>query len=433
MHIEINAGGLGTGLAVGEFQLNMAGFISDAESMISCFKTVQNDALSLSGGVGNLQGAVDEISQRIRQEEDKLDSAITVQNKANDFLELAVRVDQQVASQVRKNKNQFYQKYPHLEPVDSTEEENWGEKAWAWICGAGEYLGEKLEEGWTWVKDTAKKAWDGLVKFYNEHKKIIDTILIVVGAVAAIAAVIASGGTALVPLLGALGMSTGAAIAVSTAVAVVAVVSTVGASTLNIIDTWAEIDDPTFNAWQKGLNITSSVTNFLYSIGNIYNSVKGITPQEYIANHPASNTQAPATTMFDDSVPVAQDKLSSERYFSKGDHYDDFADFWESGGDGYSYVRADNPQTQYVSANDIEGVYLNQSEIDNPAAFWNKRYSKAEYIDYVQSGKIHNRPVEVTQVNDLFYYFEGDGRHRILVAQELGIDIPVIIKGFYKK
>ena len=206
MHIEINAGGLGTGLAVGEFQLNMAGFISDAESMISCFKTVQNDALSLSGGVGNLQGAVDEISQRIRQEEDKLDSAVTVQNKANDFLELAVRVDQQVASQVRKNKNQFYQKYPHLEPVDSTEEENWGEKAWAWICGAGAYLGEKLEEGWTWVKDTAKKAWDGLVDFYNEHwYDIVNwgvTILCAVGSILAIALIPVTGGASILLVAG---------------------------------------------------------------------------------------------------------------------------------------------------------------------------------------------------------------------------------------
>ena len=304
MHIEINAGGLSAGLGVSEFQLNMAGFISDAEGVISCFKTVQNEALSLSGGVGNLQSAVDEISERIRQEEDKLDSAVAVQNKANDFLDLAIRVDKQVASQVNRNKDQFYQKYPHLEPVSSTDEENWGEKAWAWICGAGEYLGEKLEEGWNWVKDTAKKAWDGLVEFYNEHKKIIDTVLIVVGAIAAIAAVVASGGAALVPLLGALGMSTGAAMVVSAAVAVVAVVSTVGASTLNIIDTWAEIDNPTFNSWQKGLNITSGVTNFLYSVGNIYNSLKGVSPQEYIAQNASKPQTAPPKPQFTDDLSM---------------------------------------------------------------------------------------------------------------------------------
>ena len=38
MHIEINAGGLGAGIAVAEYQLNMSGFISDAEDVISCFE-----------------------------------------------------------------------------------------------------------------------------------------------------------------------------------------------------------------------------------------------------------------------------------------------------------------------------------------------------------------------------------------------------------
>jgi len=433
MHIEINAGGLGAGIAVAEYQLNMSGFISDAESVISSFKAVSSKVHDLNGGVGSLQGAVDDLTSRIQLEEEKKEAAITVQKKSNDFLDLAIRVDKQVASLVNKNKDEFYTTNPWLKPSVTVDDTPWYEDAWNWLCGKGEEIAEGIKSAWEWTKDTAKKAWDGLVEFYNEHKKIIDTVLIVVGAIGAIIAVVATGGVALVPLLGALGVSTTAAIAISTAVAVVAVVSTVASSALNIVDTWAEIDDPTFNAWQKGLNIVSAVSNITYSIGNIYNSVKGITPQEYIANHPTSNTQTATTTMFDDSVPIAQDKLSSERYFSKGDHYDDFADFWESGGDGYSYTQADTPQTQYVRAKDIEGVYLNQNEVNNPSGFWNKRYSKSEYVNYVKNGGINNNPVEVTKVNNSFYYFEGDGRHRILVAQELDIDIPVIIKGFYTK
>ena len=102
------------------------------------------------------------------------------------------------------------------------------------------------------------------------------------GAVAAIAAVIVTGGVALVPLLGALGVSTATAIAIGTAVAVV---STAAGSILNLIDVWCEIDNPIFNTFQKTLNIISTVTNLTYSIGNIYNSIKGITAQEYIAAH----------------------------------------------------------------------------------------------------------------------------------------------------
>ncbi len=434
MRIEINAGGLGGSLAIAEYQSNMSSFITSAESVISSFKAVKNKTYDLSGGVGNLQDALDNIDARIKSEEEKKATAVAIQQKSNDFLELAMRVDKQVATLVNQNKDEFYKVNPWLKPVTNTEEDKpWYEDAWNWLCEVGDAVAESLEQAWDWVKDTASKAWAGLVEFYNEHKKIIDTILIVAGAIGAIVAVVATGGVALVPLLGALGVSTATAIAISTAVAVVAVVSTVASSALNIVDTWAEIDDPTFNAWQTSLNIVSAVSNIAYSVGNIYNSVKGINPQEYIANHAATNSQTATTTMFDDSVPIAQDKLSSERYFSKGEHYDDFADFWESGGDGYSYVKADNPQTQYVRAKDIEGVYLNQSEVNNPSGFWNKRYSKNEYINYVKNGGINNNPVEVTRVNDTFYYFEGDGRHRILVAQELDIDIPVIIKGFYTK
>lgn len=251
MRIEINAGGLAGGIAVAEYQLNMSSFISSAESVISSFKTVKNETYGLSGGAGNLQGALDDISSRIQQEEAKKADAVTIQQKSNDFFDLAIRVDKQVATLVNKNKDEFYKTNPWLKPVTTTtEDKSYVEQAWDWLCGAGEAIADGLEQAWDWVKDTASKAWAGLVEFYNEHKKIIDTILIVVGAVAAIAAVVFTGGLALVPLLGALGVSTATAIAISTTVAVIAVVSTVAASTLNIVDIWFEIDNPIFNTFQ---------------------------------------------------------------------------------------------------------------------------------------------------------------------------------------
>ena len=277
MKIQISAGGIG-GVAVMDFQSQLRGYIGDTESVISGFKAITSGICNLSGGVGSLQDALDQIDQRVSQEEAIRDQSDAVERKTNEFLELARQVDGRVAANVNQNKEELYRCYPQLQPVTETEEESWGEKALNWLCGVGEAIAEKVEQGWNWVKDTAKKAWDGLVEFYNEHKKIIDTVLIVIGAVVAIAAVVASGGTALVPLLGALGFSTGTAMAISATVAIVAVVSTVASSTLNIIDTWAEIDNPTFNAWQTGLNITSAVTNFAYSIGSIYNTIKGYKP-----------------------------------------------------------------------------------------------------------------------------------------------------------
>ena len=303
MQIAINAGGLGTGMAVAEYQLNMAGFVSGVDDVISSFKTVKKKINELSGGLGNLQEAAANIDARIRQEEETKKAAETVAKKANDFLDLAIRVDKQVASTVRKNRDEFYEKYSWLKPVVEVEEEkNWLQKGWDWVCGAAGTVVEGAKKVWNWTKDTAKKAWDGLVDFYQEHKKIIDTVLIVVGAIGAIVAVVATGGVALAPLLGALGVSASAAAAISTTVAVVAVVSSVASSTLNIIDTWMEIDNPTFNAWQKGLNIVSAVSNLAYSVGSIYNSVKGINPKDYVAQNATKNaaSNVPKKAQFSD-------------------------------------------------------------------------------------------------------------------------------------
>lgn len=281
MHIELNAGGLSGGLAILELQHNLNSFVSDTEKIISSFQAVTKATASLSGGVGDLGDAFDYISDRIATETARKEAAQQVAQKTNDFLDLAIRVDQQVATQVRQNKESFYQMHPWLRPTPPpTDDRSHLEKAWDWLCDRGEDFAEGLEAAWNWTKDTLKKGWDGLVKFYEEHKQIIDTILVVAGAVLAIAAVVASGGGALIFLLGSLGLSAGAAAAISGAVAVVAVVSTVAATTMNVIDIWCEIDDPTFQAWKKGLNIVSTVSNLAYSAGSLFNSIHHITPQQ---------------------------------------------------------------------------------------------------------------------------------------------------------
>ena len=289
MRLEISAGGLTGSIAIAEYQSNFSNFVTSVESMISSFKAVKSETHNLSGGVGNLQDALENIDARIRKEEEKKADAVTVQKKSNDFLELAVRVDRQVATLVNQNKEEFYRVNPWLRPAPPEREKAWYEKAWDTICDVGKAIGDGIGQAWNWVKDTAGKIWDGLVEFYKEYKQIIDTILVAVGAVVAVVAVIATGGVALVPLLGALGVSTTAAIAISTAVAVTAVVSTVAASAMNIVDIWCDIDNPVFNRIQKALNITSAITNTTYSIGNIYNSFKGVSGQEYIASHKTYN------------------------------------------------------------------------------------------------------------------------------------------------
>lgn len=89
-------------------------------------------------------------------------------------------------------------------------------------------------------------------------------------------------------MLGALGMSAATAATVSTVVAGVAIASTVGATAMNVADTWLEIDNPVFNAIQTTLNVTSTVTNAIYDVGAMYNSIKKIDATDWVA----SNTKA---------------------------------------------------------------------------------------------------------------------------------------------
>ena len=186
MRIEINSGGIDAAVAVSEYQLNASSFSKGIDSIISCFKAIKTETYNLSGGIGNLQGALDEINTRIAAEEERKNNADTIRKKTNDFLDLAIRVDNQVSALVNKNQDEFYRLNPWLKPPVPESEKPWYEKAWNWLCETGEAIYEGVNNALTWIKDTAKKAWDGLVEFYEEHKKAIATVLMVVAAIAVI-------------------------------------------------------------------------------------------------------------------------------------------------------------------------------------------------------------------------------------------------------
>lgn len=201
MRIEISAGGLSAGIAVAKYQADMASFDSDTEGIISSFKTVYQKACNLSGGIGTLRDAVGELSERIQEEEARKEAASTVRKKTNDFLELTIRVDKQVASLVNKNKDEFYQMNPWLKPAVATDDAPWYEKAWDWLCDKGEKFADDVKGALTWVADTTKKAWNGLVEFYNEHKHLCQILIGVAAIAAAVVVTVVTGGAALPALL----------------------------------------------------------------------------------------------------------------------------------------------------------------------------------------------------------------------------------------
>lgn len=182
MHLEINAGGLGAAMTVSEYQSNMKKFISDSGDVVDSFKAVKTAVRNLNGGVGNLTGAMNSLSRRVTKEEGRARDAKAIQAKTNSFFELAIRVDKQVSKVVNKNKDEFYRIHPWLKPPHEVPSDApWYEKAWSWLCKAGDKIGTELKKGWDWLSDTARKATKAIVDFWKKNKYIIiDTFVQVV-------------------------------------------------------------------------------------------------------------------------------------------------------------------------------------------------------------------------------------------------------------
>lgn len=183
---------------------------------------------------------------------------------------------------------------------------------------------------------------------------------------------------------------------------------------------------------------------------------KNFIPSESIVD----STAFPSDT-FGQNLQLIQDRLSSSRYFSRGNHYNEYLEFWEQG--NYCFLPEKQMNLVYIRARDIEGVYLNDREVQNPESFWTRNgrngwsreniLRKAAHIEdiqkYMRRGasledlsqnpvlnstiqSYYNNPVRVARVNG-YYVFQSDGRHRTLAAQSLDVYIPVLITGSYVK
>lgn len=145
-----------------------------------------------------------------------------------------------------------------------------------------------------------------------------------------------------------------------------------------------------------------------------------------------------------------------------GNHFDKYSDIDRN--------YADHPRTAYpkeqqefrtVNPTDIEGVYLGNSDIEDPSRFWGMHNGSREawmdtasHIPEVQARLESGEPLEsllqdeqlgkcaqayfnpdsskAIQVDEMAgggYMFNGDGRHRIIAARVNGYDIPVRVVG----
>ena len=148
-----------------------------------------------------------------------------------------------------------------------------------------------------------------------------------------------------------------------------------------------------------------------------------------------------------------------------GNHFDKYSDIDKN----YDkHHRVDIPKeeqtVQTVNPSDIEGVYLGDSEVQNPDNFWgmhngskegwmdtashipevrdrlNNGESLESLLEDDRLGSCTNayfnpdnpKAIKVDEMPDGGYIFSGDGRHRIIAARSLGYDIPVKIAGKYE-
>lgn len=186
------------------------------------------------------------------------------------------------------------------------------------------------------------------------------------------------------------------------------------------------------------------------------------TSEQYVSPF---RTTAPQKPEAKQGVQLAADEMSSDRFFSKGNRYEEFKKYWESNSD-YTYEKCEKRRV-YVKARDIEGVYLNRNEAENMDRFWTRfersGYSKEKILsDASKIQTVKDRVAAGEKLKDLRndselkdtvknYYgngegdlikvvkcgqmliFSGDGRHRTVAAQYLDTYIPVEIIGEYVK
>ena len=161
------------------------------------------------------------------------------------------------------------------------------------------------------------------------------------------------------------------------------------------------------------------------------NGISASTPQtsSFAVTPSSADTTTFESNTFGSNLAFVQDRLSAERYFSRGNHYEEYRDYWENG--NYTFSRNENPEgwsrenilrrashIQDVRQNTESGMSLDELS-QNPVL-----------DDTIRS--YYNNPVQVAQVGS-YYVFQSDGRHRTLAAQSLDTYIPVLVTGSYTR
>lgn len=165
MRIELNSGGLTGTASLSTMQSEVTALLGGADVFLSALRSVKSYTCNINGGVGSLQGALDEVELRIQTAETTSSNLSATKDKIGSFIELTKTVDLTVSGLVNRNKHEFYNLNEWSRPPQKEEEKEWYEKLYDWACGVGDSIAE-----------TAQKAWNGIKSFCSSVKEKLDEL-----------------------------------------------------------------------------------------------------------------------------------------------------------------------------------------------------------------------------------------------------------------
>lgn len=159
---------------------------SALQTRINDYTGVKKDLNNISSSTGNLSSANTYIQKKINSLESKYTKLDSFQSAITNFNDNAYNADKRVANKINTDTKQFYKRENIKTGIIYTVGSVIGSGI-SWLKGTAENIAST-------IKDAVSSAWATVKKWYEDNKYWIDIVVDVVCVVAAIAAVLASGG-----------------------------------------------------------------------------------------------------------------------------------------------------------------------------------------------------------------------------------------------
>lgn len=148
-----------------------------AEFVADSFEAVRSELCNVSGGIGCLQNAVDELDARIREENTVAGNLSQLNRQTEDFVDTVLDTDHAIAQLIHKEKDKFYEVNPWaIPPEPETDDRNIFEKGWDALCDTVEdvveYGRELFNEGIEALRELGNRAIDWVIDRIEDLREL---------------------------------------------------------------------------------------------------------------------------------------------------------------------------------------------------------------------------------------------------------------------